>query len=477
MSLNKQSSPSAETKSLLRSSLSTMNKKHAEQHYLSLFNDYVKGPSENILLLFNELGRMMSASEIAPEIATEIHANALTNINAKQIIDLSEQEKIMPLMEVNMAYSSRFRQLLETQKRVSEEKYVQTMEQSQDLIFHLNKQHEITYCNSAYTQLVEESKLSLFDQAKPITTKDKNRLADMWLAIEHGNPWRGNIGFKLTNGAEIQVFMRAFAVFNVSGDISSYSFMADDITEQLLIKNRMEQSQRLSTLGEFASGIAHEFNNIMLIINGFAELIESSELKDSESNDFAQEIMHAVEKAKTLNNQILSFARKPEVTLKAESLPIMLDNIMALLHTAVGRTTSLTINNNALVDVYLSEGHLCQILTNLCINAKHANEFMDHKSEINIAFSIENEELIIKVKDNGCGISQKVQEKLFEPFFTTKDVGKGSGLGLSIVMGLVVHYKGEISVESMMGMGTQFTIQLPVINEPAVYQLNERQLT
>jgi len=250
-----------------------------------------------------------------------------------------------------------------------------------------------------------------------------------------------------------------------------------DISKSRQLEERLRQSQKMEAIGILAGGIAHDFNNILYPIVGYAEMALDDLPEESNIRTFMKEILKGAERAKDLIQQILTFSRKKEFKLSPVKIqPIIKETlkfIRASLPSNIEIQTAIK-EDCGLVMADTTQIH--QIIMNLCTNAYHA---MREKGgvlkisldEINI--STENSDIYtgirhgdylkITVSDTGIGMNDKVKEKIFSPYFTTKSVGEGSGLGLSVVYGIVQEYKGEIRFQSEHDNGAIFEIFLPLL--------------
>lgn len=226
----------------------------------------------------------------------------------------------------------------------------------------------------------------------------------------------------------------------------------------------VEQRRRLETLGRLAGNVVHDFNNLLMVIDGYARMMLEEPHLSSSLRDSAQEILNASARASQLTSQLLAFTRKKSPT------PITLDLNSQLL--AMRPLLARLLGETVLLDYELSpqpihargqSGQLEQILLNLIINARDA---MPVGGRIVIRTRLDQSSILLEVEDNGQGIPDHLAGRIFEPFFTTKPEGKGTGIGLSLVSEIVTEWGGTIQVTSQPGHGACFTITLPS-TEPA----------
>lgn len=257
-----------------------------------------------------------------------------------------------------------------------------------------------------------------------------------------------------------------------SGDIVTIRI---DVTEQRKQEEQLRQAQKMEAVGQLTGGIAHDFNNMLSIILGNIELLQElykGDLKDVEPRLNA--INRAANRGAELTQQLLSFSRKLELRPLVTDLNEVVQGLRVLLKSTLGERVHLEITEaEDLWDCFIDQGQFDNSLLNMCINARDSLSgqgrfcLWTKNSTLNNRFFAYENELVsgdfvkLTVADNGAGIDEVNIKQVFEPFFTTKDVGKGSGLGLSMVFGFVRQSGGHIAVKSKVGEGTRFEIYLP----------------
>lgn len=245
--------------------------------------------------------------------------------------------------------------------------------------------------------------------------------------------------------------------------------------EKQKLVEQLQQAQKMESIGRLAGGIAHDFNNMLAVILGRTELIMDSDFDWLPFSEDLIEIEKAANRSAELTGQLLAFARKQTITPQNINLNLEVGDLLNMLKRIIGEQIKLIWQpDESLWSVKIDPGQLNQLLTNLCVNARdaieersgkiiislrniHVLEKIDQKQQITHS----GEYVLLSVKDNGCGMSREVQDKLFEPFYTTKEIGKGTGLGLSTVYGITYQNKGFIEVESTVNRGSTFNIYLP----------------
>lgn len=248
--------------------------------------------------------------------------------------------------------------------------------------------------------------------------------------------------------------------------------VVEDTTEEKVRENQYFQAQRLEALGQLAGGVAHDFNNILSIIDGYARMARKSVEKDSHAFSYMEHISKAVQRGASLTGQLLTFGRHKVSKDQVIDLGKLVADQEALLRPLLDASIALSIHTEENVCVQAPPDDLCQILINLCVNARDA---MPRGGKLNIEARLStNDRALLQIIDTGEGMTPEVKARIFDPFFTTKDQGKGTGLGLSMVYGLVKEMGGSIDVNSRPGQGTMFSIYIPLsVEKPDTHEMVE----
>ena len=284
-------------------------------------------------------------------------------------------------------------------------------------------------------------------------TKDGRRITCEW----RNTPWR-NTPWR-----------------DATGEMCGCLSIVSDITEKLRTENerqnleaQLRQSQKMEAVGQLSGGIAHDFNNILTVIQGNAALLQGLDLQPSEIRDCSNQIARAGERAAGLTRQLLMFARKQQMQPVHLDLNETVAQMTKMLQRILGEDVALRSEYApALPLVHADVGMIEQIILNLAVNARDA---MPEGGRLTIRTKVESShpaaQVCLSVTDTGTGIAPEILPRIFEPFFTTKEVGKGTGLGLATVYGIVQQHHGEITVQSEHGKGTTFNVLFPAIARP-----------
>jgi PAS domain S-box-containing protein len=363
--------------------------------------------------------------------------------------------------------------------RESEEKHRIVLETSMDPIVVYDTEGKVTYFNPAFTRIfgwtLEEclgKKMDLF--VPEDAWSETQKMVEKVLAGESFSGFETRRYTK--DGNIIHVNMSAAIYKDTIGKPIGSVINLRDITEQKNLESQLQQAHKMESIGTLAGGIAHDFNNILSSVFGFTELALDDAKRGTLQHKHLQEILIAGDRAKNLVKQILTFSRQVDQEQKPIQVKPIVKEALKLLRASIPTTIDIkeNVKSNSLVIGDSTQIH--QVLMNLCTNAAHA---MEDDGGL-LTASLSNVELDsefvsnhpnlkpgpyinLTVTDTGHGISPDVMEKIFDPFFTTKEEGKGTGMGLSVVHGIVRSHEGDIYVYSEPGEGSTFKVYLPAI--------------
>lgn len=282
-----------------------------------------------------------------------------------------------------------------------------------------------------------------------------------------------------SRGGEVREMRVSLSPMSLRGE-PHVLLLAQDVSERLLLERQLRQAQKMEAIGQLAAGVAHDFNNILTVIQGHAGLLEHKLPPGTPQARSSQEIAHAAARAATLIRQLLMFSRKQVMQFRHLDLNAVLRNSVKMLERLVGEHVRMEFQpQEPLPAVHADPSMMEQIAMNLAVNARDA---MPNGGQVFIATTLENIQraptpmdpeprdgvyVCLTFRDNGSGMDTQIINRIFEPFFTTKPVGKGTGLGLSTVFGIVRQHQGWVDVESRPGSGTTFRIYFPVSQKAA----------
>jgi PAS domain S-box-containing protein len=284
---------------------------------------------------------------------------------------------------------------------------------------------------------------------------------------------------KRKDGTIVQIESSHALLKNQDGSIAGSVSSTRDITERKRLEEQLRQSQKMEAVGTLAGGIAHDFNNILGVIFGYAELSQDLAEGNSVLEKNLEQILKAADRAKNLVSQILAFSRKSESDIKPLRAHLVIKEGLKLLRASLPSTISILADIDDTHDIVVADAtQLHQIIMNLCTNAAYAMQHSGGTLDVKLKpLDIDEHSakaygeiapgpyVQLSVKDTGTGIPADIISRIFEPFFTTKDVGRGTGMGLSVVHGIVKSLKGDIKVYSEPGTGSVFHVVLPRVEE------------
>jgi len=273
---------------------------------------------------------------------------------------------------------------------------------------------------------------------------------------------------------------RTFIRRDADGRITHFQGIVLDITDRQALAAQLQQAQKMEAVGTLAGGVAHDFNNLLQAIRGFAQVLLLKGDESSPGRRELEEIHQAAIRGGDLSRQLLTFSRKVETSLRPVDLNAEVERIATLLRRTIPRMIAIDVElEKDLKPISGDPGKLEQLVMNLALNAKDAMDdggtlvSTTHNVTLTEAFCRRHvggrpgEHVLLRVADSGHGMDQATLERMFEPFYTTKAVGKGSGLGLPIVYGIVKDHDGNITCQSEVGRGTTFEIYLPALEQSA----------
>lgn len=280
------------------------------------------------------------------------------------------------------------------------------------------------------------------------------------------------------DGTEAPIDDCAAPIFDDDGRMTGAVLVFRDVTQARQIEVHMRHAQKMEAVGQLAGGIAHDFNNMLTVILNYSEILLDSAGADHPWRQYFTEIHRAGERSSELTSQLLTFCRKQLMEPRSIDLNSAILNMEQMLRRLVGENVELTAKVTPdLGSVRMDPGQIERILVNLTVNARDAisdeGRLLIETSNIELSASQfpslnSGTYRCLKVSDNGHGIAAVHKDRIFEPFFTTKEPGKGTGLGLAAVFGIVSQCHGHIECDSEVGQGTTFRIYLPAVSETPV---------
>jgi len=269
------------------------------------------------------------------------------------------------------------------------------------------------------------------------------------------------------SGKVLDVFY--YPVFNEENKIYAIIHHIKDITEQVKIEAQLVQSAKLAAIGEMAAGVAHELNSPMTVIIGNAQILLREMDKNSPQSELLNDIANCGLRCKKIIQNLLTFSRQDQQPFAPTDLNKVVERVLSLIHYQINRNNiDIKLELDPGLPPVTANGHqLDQVLLNFVLNARDALEGLDRDKQISISTSVREDfngrrYVMATVKDNGIGMPSENLSKIFNPFFTSKEAARGTGLGLSVSLGIAEGHGGNIEVESTMGEGSTFSLVLPM---------------
>ncbi|MBI5557637.1 MAG: cache domain-containing protein [Deltaproteobacteria bacterium] len=364
---------------------------------------------------------------------------------------------------------------IRTEKQLTRQ--ASALEQTAEEIVITDNEGVIEYANPAFEKITGYLRAEAIGMLYSSLQYHQEDQADkeMWATIRAGEVWRGRVTTRRKDDIAIEADATVSPIFDPTGNYMGYVFVKRDVTEQIKVEKMFRQSQKMEAIGTLAGGIAHDFNNILSAIFGFTEIAKLQIPETENAYKCLGKILEAAGRARDLVKQILTFSRQTAIKPQPIQLKIIAKETIKLLEASL--PTTISIRSNFLSDesVLADPTSLHQLVMNLCTNAGHAMRKAGGELDISL-ISVELDQdfarihpeikpgqfVRLTVSDTGHGMTPEVKERIFDPFFTTKGEGEGTGMGLSVVHGIVRNLGGAVTVHSEPGKGSSFMVYLPV---------------
>lgn len=356
------------------------------------------------------------------------------------------------------------------------------VEQSGDAIMITNRGGLIEYVNPAFESLTGYSRQEVSGQTPQILRSGEQgpeTYRDIWNTLLSGSIYRGILANRKKSGELYYIEESISPVRDAAGSVTHFISNGRDLTDRLRLEAQLVQAQKMDAIGRLAGGVAHDFNNLLTIITSYSELALDAVVTGSPIENKLQEILSAARRAAQLTRQLLAFSRKQVQALRVVDLNPVVADIARTLHRLIGEDIELNfVPGEGLGHVRVDPVQVEQILMNLAANARDAmpqgGRLTIETSAVKLADSYIQQKsalippghyVMMTVSDNGVGIPPDHLPHIFEPFYTTKPSGKGTGLGLATVYGIVKQNCGFIWAYSETGSGTVFKVYLPCVTD------------
>jgi PAS domain S-box-containing protein len=357
------------------------------------------------------------------------------------------------------------------------------VEQAAEMIAITDTRGMICYVNPAFERITGYSRQEALGSNPRLLKSGKHPAAfyrQMWATLARGEAWRGHLCNRRKDGALIEENAVISPLRDAGGQTVNYVAIKLDVTREAQLEAQFRQAQKLEAIGQLAGGVAHDFNNLLAAAKMQLGLLQMNPGHDEDTREALQELDAAMGRAGKLTRQLLAFSRRSVMTITRLDLNQVVRNLLVMLKRLIGERVDLRFEERLLRSrVAADEGMMEQVLLNLVVNARDA---MPNGGPVTITTTEESisEEntaahphrrpgtfVVLQVADAGCGMDEETLKRIFEPFFTTTEAGKGTGLGLATVHGIIAQHQGWVEVDSAVGRGTTFRIYLPAVAGPA----------
>ncbi len=355
------------------------------------------------------------------------------------------------------------------------------IDQSVEGIMFTDLDGRLVYLNSGYEKICGYTRAELIGRKPAVLRSGKHSqefYRELWQTITRGKVWRGRFINRHKSGALFEEDTTITPIRNVRGEITSYVATKHDVTREAALERQLIEAQKMEAVGQLAGGVAHDFNNILASIMMQLGLMRMVTGVDDEVARGLSELDAAARRASALTGQLLMFSRRSVLAVKTLDLNEVVANLLKMLGRLIGEQIELNFHGKAgLSAIEADIGMMEQVLMNLVVNARDAmpkggsitiNTAVAEMTEADLATNPARacgRFVCLSVTDTGTGMDDATAKRIFEPFFTTKAAGKGTGLGLATVHGIVAQHKGWVEVQTQVGTGTTFRVYLPAIAE------------
>jgi PAS domain S-box-containing protein len=365
--------------------------------------------------------------------------------------------------------------------RRSEERFRELAEVLPEIVFEMNTEGKLTFVNKKAFDLTGYDAADFekgFQAINLLVPEDRERaIKNIERVMKGAEPTDNEYTAQRRDGTTFPLMARSVPVVS-DGNVVGLRGILIDMTERARLEEQLRHAAKMEAIGQLAGGIAHDFNNLLTGILGYSNLLKLRSEPGSEMHDAVKTIEGAAERAAELTNKLLGFARRGKQQIVSVDLHKTIYEVVSLLSRTIDKSIRISVQLTAETAVTLGDpGQLQQVLLNLAINARDAMPeggdltFSTRRFRLDDEYcrthpeSIPGDYIAVEVADTGSGIPKEIVGRIYEPFFTTKPTGQGTGMGLSMVYGIVKNHGGEIEVSSDVGRGTVFRVLFPCREE------------
>ncbi|MFC1497355.1 PAS domain S-box protein [Verrucomicrobiota bacterium] len=390
-------------------------------------------------------------------------------------------------MLLSMGYALSTRRLKTRSKLQSSQKELQLLatavNEAAESIEITDNSGAIIYVNPSFEKMTGYSKEEVQGRNPRILRSGKHSeqfYKNMWSDLTAGKTWRGNFINRKKDGALFEEYAAISPVHDEKGDITCYVAVKRDVTQEVMLEDQLRYSQKMEAIGQLAGKVAHDFTNVLVVILGNIQILQTRLASSSDNQEYIEEIINSANRASSMTAELLAFAHRSKQSLRVMNFNKAVRGVENLLIQTVGRFVDLSIiTSDSPIKVNIDHDKIEQVLVQLTINANEATvsggniTIETSKAHLSVKESAQLQDgvreidrkdqdyAVLHISDNGKGMANEEKVHAFEPLFTTKE-GKSTGLGLSTAYGIITQHKGQITIYSKPGVGTVFTIFLPL---------------
>jgi len=369
-----------------------------------------------------------------------------------------------------------------SERRRSEEERIRlatAVDQSGEMIVITDAAGAIVYVNPAFERITGYTREEVLGRNPRFLNSGRQGEAlyrEVWETISRGAVWNGRIVNKAKKGNLLEEDVTISPVRDTTGAIVNYVAAKRNITREAALERQVQTAQRMEAVGTLAGGIAHDFNNALTGVIGFSEMLRTRFRDDPAAVSDVNEVMRCAERAAALTRQLLAFARRQVMDPIDLDLNSVVDSLLKLVRKSAGAHIEvIVLHGQDIPAVRADQGQMEQVLMNLCLNARDAMPDggqllietgvvdLDEAYAEQYSYVRPGRYVMLTISDTGVGMDEATREHAFDPFFTTKAPGRGTGLGLSMVYGIVKQHGGFIHLDSEPGKGSVLKIYLPAV--------------
>lgn len=406
--------------------------------------------------------------------AIEHKRKSLALDDYRKNLEIKVAQRTNDLKETNLKLKSEIQVRKEVERELR--KLSVAIEQSATAVIITNIVGNIEYINPATTEITGYKAYDLIGKRFWLLNggaQDEETHTYFWNKILSGKSWIGELNDVKADQTPIKVNLSITPIKNSKGVITSFIALYEDITKQKQMESMVIHSQKMEAIGSLASGIAHDFNNLLQVIKVFSDMIKLESSNNESIIKNTIQIDSAVERGNKTIKALLNYSRNKEPLRGIINLSKVMSNFIQVIKSILPETISISSDIERNLFVKGDSVQLEQVVMNLAMNAKDA---MNNKGNLKIGLKSirkstqfpglpKTKYALLTIEDDGKGIDEKILPRIFDPFFTTKKTGQGTGLGLSVVAGIIEGHHGFIETKSQSGTGSQFGIYLPLTNK------------